>query len=152
MRHYETTYVIRPNLGEAQFTEIIERTNEIIANDGGTVIAVDRWGIRNLAYEIKKESQGYYVHMNFAAPPAAVAEMERIFRIDDRLLRYLTIKLADAIDAEAIQRLQEQEAAPSETEEQEEEQTAAPETGSSGEGETVKDEAADTAAAGTEKA
>ncbi len=104
MRHYETTFVLRPNLGEDQFNEIIERTTSIITGDGGTVIEVDRWGMRKLAYEIKKEVQGYYVYINYAAPGKTVDEIERIFRLDDRLLRYLTIKLADAMDQEAIER------------------------------------------------
>ncbi|MBM9613608.1 30S ribosomal protein S6 [Desulfobulbus rhabdoformis] len=103
MRHYETTYILRPNLGEDQFTEIIDRTNAIITDDAGSVITLDRWGMKRLAYEIKKEVQGYYVYLNYAATAQAVDEIERIFRIDDRVLRYLTIKLADAMDAEAIE-------------------------------------------------
>ena len=106
MRHYETTFILRPNLGEDQFTEIIDRTSGIITDDGGTVINVDRWGIKRLAYEIEKEVQGYYVNLNYAAPGKTVSEIERIFRIDDRLLRYLTIKLADTIDQADIAREQ----------------------------------------------
>jgi small subunit ribosomal protein S6 len=115
MRHYETTYILRPNLGEEQFTEIIDRTNSIITNDGGSVICLDRWGIKRLAYEIKKEVQGYYVNLNYAAPGKTVDEIERIFKIDDRMLRFLTIKLGDSMNAEAIeaekQRIEEKAAA-----------------------------------------
>jgi len=93
MRHYETTYILRPNLGEEKFTEIIERTNAIVEGDNGSVIDIDRWGMKKLAYEIKKETQGYYICMNYAAPGSTIQEMERIFRIDDNVLRYLTIKL-----------------------------------------------------------
>lgn len=107
MRHYETTYILRPNLGEDQFTEIIERTNTIVTDDDGSIIDIDRWGIKKLAYEIKKEAQGYYVYMNYAAHGTTVSEIERIFRIDDRLLRYLTIKLADAIDEAGIDKAKE---------------------------------------------
>jgi len=103
MRHYETTYILRPNLGEEQFTEIIDRTNGIITNDDGAIICLDRWGMKRLAYEIKKEVQGYYVYLNYAAPGKTVDEIERIFRIDDRVLRYLTVKLSDSINAEAIE-------------------------------------------------
>ncbi len=103
MRHYETTYILRPNLGEEQFTEIIDRTNAIITNDGGSIICLDRWGMKRLAYEINKEVQGYYVYLNYAAPAKSVDEIERIFRIDDRALRYLTIKLGDGMNAEAIE-------------------------------------------------
>ena len=103
MRHYETTYILRPNLGDAIFTEIVDRTNAIVADFGGTLISEERIGMRRLAYAIKKEVQGYYVYINFAAPGEAVAEIERIFRIDDRVLRYLTIKLGDSIDTECIE-------------------------------------------------
>jgi small subunit ribosomal protein S6 len=102
MRHYETTFILRPNLGEDQFTEVIDRTCAIITDDGGTIINTDHWGIKRLAYEIKKEVQGYYVCLNYAAPGKTVSEIERIFRIDDRLLRYLTIKLAESINQDAI--------------------------------------------------
>ena len=59
--------------------------------------------MKRLAYEIKKEVQGYYVYLNYAAPGKSVDEIERIFRIDDRVLRYLTIKLNDSMNAEAIE-------------------------------------------------
>ncbi len=116
MRHYETTFILRPNLGEDQFTEIIERTCGIITGDGGVIIDTDRWGIKRLAYEIKKEVQGYYVCLNYAAPGTTILELERIFRIDDRLLRFLTIKLADSIDADGISREKEGFAAKAEAE------------------------------------
>ncbi len=111
MRHYETTWIMRPSLGEAQFAEIIDRTAAIITGDGGTVIDIGRWGIKKLAYEIKKESQGCYVCMNYAAPGKTIKELERIFRIDDRILRYLTVKLADTIDAAGIEQEKERIAA-----------------------------------------
>ncbi|MCL1980878.1 MAG: 30S ribosomal protein S6 [Proteobacteria bacterium] len=103
MRHYETTYILRPNLGEDLCTEIIDRTNAIVTNDGGAIICLDRWGVKRLAYEISREVQGYYVYMNYAAPGKTVDEIERIFRIDDRVLRYLTVKLGDNMNAEAIE-------------------------------------------------
>ncbi|HBI14248.1 MAG TPA: 30S ribosomal protein S6 [Desulfobulbaceae bacterium] len=102
MRRYETTYILRPNLGEEQFSEIIERTNKIIKGDGGAIINLERWGNKKLAFEIKKESFGQYVYFDYAAPGSTVHEMERIFRIDDRVLRFLTVKLADAIDEATI--------------------------------------------------
>ncbi len=140
MRHYETTYILRPNLGEDQFTEIIERTNSIITGDGGTVIEVDRWGMRKLAYEIKKEVQGYYVYVNYAAPGKTVDEIERIFRIDDRLLRYLTIKLADSMDQAAIEKEQQRIAARSEAGEEQPEAEAAAPAAESGEATAEKSE------------
>ncbi|WP_417911921.1 30S ribosomal protein S6 [Candidatus Electronema sp. TJ] len=111
MRHYEVTWIMRPGLGDTQFAEIIDRTAAIVTGDSGAVIDISRWGIKKLAYDIKKESQGCYVCMNFAAPGSTVKEMERIFRIDDRILRYLTIKLAETIDAAGIEQEKERIAA-----------------------------------------
>jgi small subunit ribosomal protein S6 len=64
---------------------------------------MNRWGIKKLAYLIKKESLGYYVYCDYAGTPAAVAELERKFRIDDSVLKYLTIKTAISITEEGIQ-------------------------------------------------
>jgi small subunit ribosomal protein S6 len=102
MRRYETTYVLRPNLGEEQFSEIIERTNSIVTGDGGSIINLERLGNRKLAYEIKKETLGQYIYFDYAAPGSTIQEMERIFRIDDRVLRFLTVKLADSIDESTV--------------------------------------------------
>ena len=102
MRRYETTYILRPNLGEDQFSEVIERTNTIITNDGGAIINLERWGNRKLAYEINKENLGQYIYLDYAAPGSTIQEIERIFRIDDRVLRFLTVKLIDSIDADTI--------------------------------------------------
>lgn len=95
MRRYETISIIRPGAGENEIDAIIERTDGIIRDHGGEVIQVDKWGQRKLAYLIKKEQQGYYVYTEYAGTPEAVNEMERIFRIDDTILKYLTVKLQD---------------------------------------------------------
>ena len=109
MRRYETIFIIRPTIAEDDITGIIEKVNSIIEGDGGTFIRVDKWGLKKLAYLIKKESQGYYVYVDYAGMPASVKEMERIFRIDDRILKYLTVKLADSCDPDAAKELLAQE-------------------------------------------
>lgn len=100
MRRYETIYILRPNLGEEEINTIIDNANAIITGEGGTIIDLDRWGLRKFAYLIKKETQGVYVFCDYATEPAAVLEMERKFRIDDAVLKYMTIKLADNITPE----------------------------------------------------
>ncbi len=102
MRRYETIYILRPNLGENEITKVIESTNQIVTGVDGSIITLDRWGIKKLAYLIKKEAQGYYVFCDYAATPEAVSEIERKFRIDDSVLKYMTVKLADAISADEI--------------------------------------------------
>ena len=103
MRRYETIYILRPNLGEEEINTIIDNANAIILSEGGTIIHLDRWGLRKFAYVIKKETQGVYIHCDYATEPAAILEMERKFRIDDSVLKYMTVKLADDISAEKIE-------------------------------------------------
>ena len=102
MRRYETIFIVRPNVAEDEIEAITSKTSSIIEGDGGTIIRINNWGLKKLAYLIKKEHQGYYVYVDFASIPASVAEMERIFRIDDRILKYLTVKLSDSCDPEAV--------------------------------------------------
>jgi len=102
MRRYETIFIVRPNIGEDEIEAITSRAAATIEGDGGTIIRINNWGLKKLAYLIKKENQGYYVYVDYAGVPASVAEIERIFRIDDRILKYLTVKLADSCDPEAV--------------------------------------------------
>ncbi|MBT8360805.1 MAG: 30S ribosomal protein S6 [Deltaproteobacteria bacterium] len=102
MRRYEQIYILRPSLGEDEINSVVENTNQIILSESGSIISNDKWGMKKLAYPIKKELQGYYVFCDFASTPAAVSEMERKFRIDDSVLKYMTVKISDAITAEGI--------------------------------------------------
>ena len=101
MRRYETIFIVRPNVTEDDVEAVTSKATSIIEGDGGTIIRIDKWGLKKLAYLIKKESQGYYVYIDYGGIPASVSEMERIFRIDDKVLKYLTVKLADSCDPEA---------------------------------------------------
>lgn len=92
MRRYETIYIIRPGASEDDITAIIDRTNGVIEQYNGKIDQLDRWGIKKLAYTINKETQGYYIYSDYAGTPEAVMEIERLFRIDDKVLRYMTIK------------------------------------------------------------
>jgi len=103
MRRYEMIYILRPTLSEDEVNEAIEKTNAILCTGEGQIIAIDKWGLRKLAYLIKKEAQGYYVFCDHGTDSANVTEMERIFRIDDAVMKYMTIKVADTIDTEGIE-------------------------------------------------
>jgi small subunit ribosomal protein S6 len=103
MRRYETIFILGPNVGEEEINRIVESTTQIILDQEGTVIELNKWGMKKLAYLIKKESLGYYVYCEYAGTPAAVAEIERKFRIDDLVLKYMTIKTADSITEEQVQ-------------------------------------------------
>lgn len=89
---YEFTYIINPVLDEDKFAAVVDKVNELIKKHGGEVDEVDLWGLRPLAYEIDKKNNAYYVNMYFNAPNEAIAKIERALRIDDDVLRFLTLK------------------------------------------------------------
>ena len=95
MRRYETIYIARPGSGEKEIESITERTTQTIISKDGSIVNVDNWGVKKLSYPIKKELQGYYVYLEYAGLPEAVSEIERLFRIDDKILRYITVKTQD---------------------------------------------------------
>jgi small subunit ribosomal protein S6 len=113
MRRYETIFIARPNVGEDEIEAITAKATSTIESDGGTILRVNNWGLKKLAYLIKKENQGYYVYIDYAGVPESIAEIERVFRIDDRVLKYLTVKLADTCDPEAVkEQLAQEESVP----------------------------------------
>lgn len=95
MRRYETIYIARPGSGEKEIESITERITQTITSRDGSIVSVDNWGIKKLAYPIKNEQQGYYAYIEYAGLPEAVTELERLFRIDDKIIRYITVKTQD---------------------------------------------------------
>jgi small subunit ribosomal protein S6 len=96
-------FILRPSLGEEEINNVVDYSKQIILDENGTIIDLNKWGMKKLAYPIKKEMQGYYVYCEYAGTPAAVSEIERKFRIDDAVLKYLTIKTAESITEEEAQ-------------------------------------------------
>jgi small subunit ribosomal protein S6 len=97
---YETIYITRPELGEDVQLRIFEKLNDIVTRFEGTLFVHDDWGRRKLAYSIKKHNSGYYVYLNYAGPADLPKELERIIRLDDQIIRFLTVKLDSNIDVE----------------------------------------------------
>lgn len=95
MRRYETIAILKPSLGEDDLKAVIDRSTGIIEGFGGSIVKLDRWGLKKLAYLIGKEQQGFYLYIQYAGVPAAVSELERIYRIDDRVMKFLTVKLQE---------------------------------------------------------
>lgn len=91
MRKYELMYIIRPDLEQEAVQAAVEKFQGIIQN-GGEVTKHDVMGKRRLAYEINKIRDGVYVLVNFTAAPEVVAELERILKISDEVIRYLITK------------------------------------------------------------
>jgi len=92
MPHYEHIVIARQDVSAQQAEEIAESLAQIIAENGGQVVKTEYWGLRNLAYRIKKNRKGHYILLNIDAPWAAVAEMERQERINEDIIRFLTIR------------------------------------------------------------
>ena len=93
MRTYQTVIIIDSLLKVEEIDAIIEKVLRIINNNGGKVIEVDRWEKKRLAYEIKKRQYGYYVEIIFEASGDLVRILERDYRLDENILRYLTVTL-----------------------------------------------------------
>ncbi|HOP74049.1 MAG TPA: 30S ribosomal protein S6 [Bacillota bacterium] len=92
MRNYEAMYILKPELEEEALNAAIARFEEVVTNNGGEVVKTDRWGKRRLAYEVKGYLEGFYVLMEFKAPNNLSQELDRIFKIQDDVIRHLVIK------------------------------------------------------------
>jgi small subunit ribosomal protein S6 len=93
MSLYENVFIARQDISGAQVDALADTFTQLIADNGGEVKKREYWGLRNLSYRIKKNRKGHYVLLNLDAPPAAVAELERTMRINEDVLRYLTIRV-----------------------------------------------------------
>ena len=104
MKRYETLFIVQSELSSEDITAIIDRYSKIVTDMKGTILKVERWGKRKLAYLIRKQSRGFYILIDFAGKREIVAEMERILKFDDKVLKYMSVKLADGITAEGIEK------------------------------------------------
>lgn len=102
MRRYETIAILDPDLSEEGRVPVFDRLTQLIPAQNGFLVKLDEWGARRLAYDIKKKSRGYYICIDLCGDGAVVNEMERFFRIDDRVLKYMTVVLDKDVDLEAI--------------------------------------------------
>ena len=93
MSFYEHVFIARQDLTPAQVDELTDKFVGVIEKEGGKVTKRENWGLRNLAYRIQKNRKGSYVLMNIDAPATAVQELERVMRIDEDVIRHLTIKV-----------------------------------------------------------
>jgi small subunit ribosomal protein S6 len=102
MRRYETIFIVDPDLSGEEHAPLFERLKLLFSQLGGFLVSIDEWGLRKLAYEIKKKTRGYYVRLDYCGTGALINEIERFFRIDDRVLKYLTVLLAEDVDLESL--------------------------------------------------
>jgi len=129
MRRYETIVILDPDLSKEAEAPFFERVNDLIPQYAGEPIETDDWGIKKLAYEIKKKNRGHYVRFDFCGDGALVEEMERFFRIDDRVMKFMTVLLNTDADVDAIKaELSEKNASMAATEESDDAATDTDET------------------------
>src|SRR5687768_6132322 len=102
MRSYEHTFIARQDLSPQQAQALAETYAEVVTGNGGEVTKNEYWGLRNLAYRIKKNRKGHYLHLNVRAPAAAIDELERQERLSDYVIRYLTVKVEELDDQPSI--------------------------------------------------
>lgn len=89
MRNYELVFIVHPELEDSAFNEIVDRVQSWITDGGGKVLKVDIWGKRQLAYPIRKQTEGQYVLVQSQIEPSRCAELERNLNIQEPILRYL---------------------------------------------------------------
>ena len=93
MALYESVIIGRQDLTPSQFEAILEKFVAVIESFKGKIKKRENWGIRNLAYKINKNRKGHYMLLNIDSPPEAIQEYERLMRLDEDIIRFLTIKI-----------------------------------------------------------
>jgi small subunit ribosomal protein S6 len=117
---YEVTFIARQDLSKQDVSKIADGLGEIIAKSGGTVVKNEYWGLRSLAYKVNKSRKGHYVMLGIDAPAVAIKEVERTLRINEEVIRTLTIAV-DAIEegpSAMLQQARSREDSPAEAEAQ----------------------------------
>lgn len=102
MKHYETLYIISPELGDEGYKAVVAKHKDLIEKEKGVIVKLDEWGKRRLAYQLRKFDQGFYVLMDYCGGAGITAEVARALKLDDKILKYQTIKLGDNVNPEDL--------------------------------------------------
>ena len=93
LNRYETVFIVTPVLSEEQMKETVKKYTDFLTNRGAEIVYTNNWGMRKLAYPIKKKSSGFYYLIEFKAEGSVIADLEIAYKRDERLLRFLTVSL-----------------------------------------------------------
>jgi len=92
MSLYESIFVIRPTLSDDDTNKLIEKMKGILEKSGATLLKLENWGKKKLAYEVKRERKGTFVYVHFKSAGGVVSELERSYRLEDSILKFLTVR------------------------------------------------------------
>lgn len=108
MRHYEVLFILKPTLTQEEQSSKVDLVKELIVKNGGELVSELEMGARKLAYKIKKFERGVYFVLYFKAPPSSIAEITRILRITEDIIRFLTVKYESKKEVAAWEKLSSQ--------------------------------------------
>jgi small subunit ribosomal protein S6 len=101
LREYELTVIAKGDLPDNELGNVLAKYEKYMTKDGGQILKKDNWGARKLAFPINKQYRGHYTCYDFVGAPANLSEIERLMRIDDNILRYLSVAIGSNVDVEA---------------------------------------------------
>lgn len=104
-RHYETVFIISPSLGEKEVNEILDRVTKALIEAGATMLRQDSWGKKRMAYMINKHAMGNYFYYRYVSTTEAVRAFERLLKLDANVLRLMTVRLSEPLNAADIKAL-----------------------------------------------
>ena len=104
MNHYEAVFILNPVLSEDQVKETVKKFEDFLISEGSEIISVEHWGLKKLAYSIQNKQSGFYNLIDFKAPPTIIDSFEVELRRDERIMRYLNVKLDKYADAWSVKR------------------------------------------------
>jgi small subunit ribosomal protein S6 len=102
MRYYETLYIINPDMSDEEYRAVVAKINNVVEKESGVITRVEEWGKRTLAYEVKKFDKGSYVLLQYCGEAGIVETLKREMSLDERVIKFQTIKLSDHADPEAL--------------------------------------------------
>jgi len=107
LRRYETIFITHPDLTEENLSELQEKIRSIMASLKGEMVKLEDWGLKKLSYEIRKNTRGRYFLIDYLAATELVRELERNLRLNDRVLKFQTVKIPAQVPPEASKTLKE---------------------------------------------
>ena len=102
MRNYETIVVVNPTLGEEEHKEVLKKYSTLVEKQKGILIRVEEWGVQRLAHPVKRFDKGSFVLINYCGPSGVTSELERDLKLDDRIFRFQTVKIAEDVDPQEL--------------------------------------------------